>query len=129
MRSEVNIKKQEKVDITTGSLKKILDRMRNWKSPSPDLVQGFWLKNFNILHERVSLRLKECLVCRFVPSWLTRGRISLLQKDRKSRNKNLTMAWIDYKKAYDMLPHSWIIECLDLLRVAENIKSLLVNSM
>ena len=49
-------------------------------------------------------------------------------KKVKSRNKNLAMAWIDYK-AYDMVPHSWIIECLDLFRVAENIKSLLVNSM
>ena len=39
------------------------------------------------------------------------------------------MAWIDYKKAYDMVPHSWIIECLDLFGVAENIKSLLMNSM
>ena len=39
------------------------------------------------------------------------------------------MAWIDYKKAYDMVPHSWIIECLDLFGVAENIKSLLVNSV
>ena len=50
-------------------------------------------------------------------------------KEVKSRNKNLAMAWIDYKKAYDMVPHSWIIECLDLFGVAENIKSLLVNSM
>ena len=39
------------------------------------------------------------------------------------------MAWIDYKKANDMAPHSWIIECLDLLEVAENIQSLLVNSI
>ena len=39
------------------------------------------------------------------------------------------MAWIDHKKAYDMVLHSWIIECLDLFGVAENIKSLLVNSM
>ena len=39
------------------------------------------------------------------------------------------MAWIDYKKAYDMVPHSWIIECLDLFGVVENVKSLLVNSM
>ena len=39
------------------------------------------------------------------------------------------MAWIDYKKAYDMVPHSWILECLNLFGVAENIKSLLVNSM
>ena len=50
-------------------------------------------------------------------------------KEGKSRNKNLAMAWIDYKKAYDMVPHSWVIECLDLFGVAENIKSLLVNSM
>ena len=50
-------------------------------------------------------------------------------KGVKSRNKNLAMAWIDYKKTYDMVPHSSIIECLDLLGVAENIKSLLVNSI
>ena len=39
------------------------------------------------------------------------------------------MAWIDYKKAYDMVPHSCIIEYLDLFGVAENIKSLLVISI
>ena len=73
---KVNVKKQEKIDI-----KKILDRMPNWKSPGPDLVQGFWLKNFRCLHERVPLQLKECLDSRSVPSWLTRGMTSLLQKD------------------------------------------------
>ena len=195
--SEVNVKKEEKIDITTGSLKSILGMMPNWKSPVPDLVQGFWLMNFSSLHEKVRLQLKECLDSGFVPSWLTRGRTSLLQKDKskgnvasnyrpitclplmwklltglianqiyahldqekllpeeqkgcrkgsrgtndllyinravikdlKSRNKNLAMAWIDYKKAYDMVPHSWIVECLDLFGVADNIKSLLVNSM
>ena len=50
-------------------------------------------------------------------------------KEVKSRDKNLAMAWIDYKKAYDMIPHSWVRECLDLFGVAENIKSLLANSM
>ena len=66
---------------------------------------------------------------------VSRGTNDLLDIDRavikelKSRNKNLAMAWIDYKKVYDMIPHSWIIECLDLFRVAENIKSLLVNSL
>ena len=49
-------------------------------------------------------------------------------KEVKSRNKNLAMAWIDYEKAYDMVPHSWIRECLDFFGVAEKIKSLLVNS-
>ena len=36
LQSEINVKKQEKIDITTGSLKKILGRMPNWKSPGPD---------------------------------------------------------------------------------------------
>ena len=64
----------------------------------------------------------------------SRGTNDLLYIDRavirkiKPRNKNLAMTWIDYKKAC-MIPHWWIIECLDLFGVAENIKSLLVNSM
>ena len=41
LRSEVNVKIEEKIDITAGSLKKILGRMPNWKSPGADLVQGF----------------------------------------------------------------------------------------
>ena len=86
MRGEVNVKKQEKIDITTGSLKKILGRMPNWKSPGPYLVQRFWLKNFSSLHEGVRLQLKECLDSGFVPSLLTRERTSLLQKDKSKGN-------------------------------------------
>ena len=61
----------------------------------------------------------------------SRGTNDLLYIDRavvikevKSRDKNLAMAWVGYKKAYDMVRHLWIIECLDLFGVAENIKSL-----
>ena len=60
--------------------------MANWKSPSPDFVRGFWLKSFSSLHERVMLQLKECLDSGFAPSWLTRGRTSLLQKDKSKGN-------------------------------------------
>ena len=65
----------------------------------------------------------------------SRGTNDLLYIDRavikevKSRNRNLAMAWIDYKKADDMVQQSMIMECLDLFGVAENIKSVLVNSM
>ena len=86
LRSEFNVKKQEKIGITTGILKRILGRMPNWKSPGPDLVQGFWLKNFSSLHKRVRLQLKECLDSGFVPSWLTRGKTLLLQKDKSKGN-------------------------------------------
>ena len=27
------------------------------------------------------------------------------------------MAWIDYKKAYDMVPNRWISECLEIFSI------------
>ena len=39
------------------------------------------------------------------------------------------MGWIIYKKAYDMVSHSWIKVCLELFGVAQNVKILLLNSM
>ena len=53
---------------------------------------------------------------------------SAVIREVRSRKKNLAVAWIAYE-AYDMVPHSWIKECLDLFGVAENIRALLVNSM
>ena len=43
----------------------------------------------------------------------------MILNDSKRRQKNLAMAWVDYKKAYDMVPHSWIVECLQLAQVPE----------
>ena len=45
----------------------------------------------------------------------------MVLKEAKRRKKNLAMAWIDYRKAYDMLPHSWMLECLKDLGVNEEI--------
>ena len=39
------------------------------------------------------------------------------------------MAWIDYKKAYDMVPHSWILKCLEMVGAAKNMISIISNSM
>ena len=41
---------------------------------------------------------------------------------RKGR-KNLSMIWLDYKKAYDLVPHSWILEALRLAKIPEQIIS------
>jgi hypothetical protein len=51
----------------------------------------------------------------------------ILNDARKGRS--LSMAWIDYKKAYDMVPHSWLLEVIDMLGVAGNVSELLKNSM
>ena len=42
--------------------------------------------HFSSLYEGVRLQLKECSDNGFVPSWLTRGRTSLLQKDKSKDN-------------------------------------------
>ena len=50
-------------------------------------------------------------------------------RDCKRRSTNLAMAWIDYRKEHDMIPHNWISEYLEVFGVAENTKNFLVNSM
>ena len=39
------------------------------------------------------------------------------------------MAWIDFKKAFDMVPNSWLIKCLELFGVADNIRALINSSI
>ena len=39
------------------------------------------------------------------------------------------MAWIDYKKAYDFVLHSWISECIKLFGIANNVRNFLEKSM
>ena len=53
----------------------------------------------------------------------------MILRERRIRNKNIAVTWIDYKKAYDMVPHSWIVECLGLVWVSEQIKHFLSESM
>ena len=52
----------------------------------------------------------------------------ILQNCRK-RKTNLSMAWVDYKKAYDMVPHSWIIDTMGMVGLADNIIGLIKQSM
>ena len=51
----------------------------------------------------------------------------MLEARRKRRF--LGMAWVDYKKAYDMVPHSWLMEVVEMMGVADNVRLLLGDSM
>ena len=57
----------------------------------------------------------------------SRGTAELLYIDQhildesKTRRKNLAMVWIDYKKAYDMVPHSWIINSLKMYKISNEV--------
>ena len=53
----------------------------------------------------------------------------MVLRHARTNQRNLAMTWIDYKKAYDMVPHSWREECLNTFGIAENIKKLRSESM
>ena len=50
-------------------------------------------------------------------------------EDARRRHRNLSMAWIDYKKAFDSVPHSWIKRCLDLYKIDDNLRTFLSSQM
>ena len=197
LKEEIKTERQNDVVITREKVEKVVNEMPNWKSPGPDLVQGFWLKRFTNLHERITMQLNECLRKGIVPKWMTKGRTILIIKDPqkgsvpsnyrpitclamcwksltgilageicsfmenqnalpeeqkgsrkgcrgcldllyidkkimkevKQRKKNIAMCWLDYRNAFDLVPHSWLNECLSMFGVAENVKDLLINSM
>ena len=192
-----HVERQENLDITTEDVKKMLGKVPNWKSPGPDGVQGFWIKNLKSLHKRTAQFLQECLDKGETPKWMTTGRTALIMKDpakgnqpgnyrpitclplmwktltgvladklyvhlenqavigdeqkgcrrstrgakdhlmldktilrdSKKRSTNLAIGWIDYQKAYDLLPHSWIIETMKLTGMAKNVTELISISM
>ena len=39
------------------------------------------------------------------------------------------MAWIDYKKAYDMVPQSWIVHCLKMYKIPYQIVQFMEKTM
>ena len=39
------------------------------------------------------------------------------------------MAWTDYKKTYDFVPHSWINGCIKLFGIADNVRNFLEKRM
>ena len=47
----------------------------------------------------------------------------------KSRKKNLSTAWIDYRKAFDSVPHSWILRCLEMYKISPTLINFLKTSM
>ena len=65
----------------------------------------------------------------------SRGTAELLYTDQhilnesKTGQKNLAMACIDYKKAYDMVPHSWIINSLKMYKISYEVINFIDKTM
>ena len=50
-------------------------------------------------------------------------------RDCRKRHTNLEITWIDYKKAYDMVPHPWILERLEHVQVSDSILEFVKRTM
>jgi hypothetical protein len=188
---------QSKIEITPADLEKQLRKTPRWKAPGPDGIQGFWIKKFTALHDRIRRQLQACIDTNTTPKSMTEGRTVLIMKDASKgpvpsnfrpitclpimykiltgivadkiyehldnnkyipteqkgchrrtqgckdhllldksitenshkRHKNLRMAWIDYQKAYDMVPHSWIKKSLELVGTNPIVSKWLENAM
>jgi hypothetical protein len=191
------VEKQNNINIMLEDVKNRIKTVSNWKAPGPDGVQGYWIKKFLALHDKITFYLQKCLDEGNCPEWMTTGRTVLIIKDpskgnlpgnyrpitclplmwklltgiisdklyehlesqniigneqmgcrrctrgtkdhlmldkaimtdSKKRKTNLAMCWVDYQKAYDLVPHTWIIKALQLTGAAKNICNLLKNSM
>ena len=53
----------------------------------------------------------------------------MITENCKKKKKNLSMSWIDYRKAYDSVPHSWILKALQMYRCNEKLIKFMETSM
>ena len=53
----------------------------------------------------------------------------MIVRNCKKRLTSLVVAWIDYRKAYDMVLHSWIEKCMNMFGVAISVRSVISKSM
>ena len=54
--------------------------------------------------------------------------MAISQQVRRSR-KDLSACWIDYKKAYDSVPHAWLMRVLELYKVDITLRTFLLSCM
>ena len=172
-------------DFTVEELRVNIIRAANWKSPGPDKLPNFWIKQFTNLHTPMAKPYSQIMQDpSLTPEWLVEGTTNLFPKKKetwipknyssiaclpttfkiltsvitdrlynhlekesimtpeqregkkdcygckdqlminnvilencKKKKKNLSTAWIDYKKAFDSASHSWILACLRMYKI------------
>ena len=53
----------------------------------------------------------------------------MLMENCQKNHRNLSMAWIDYRKAFDSVPHGWILRALDIFKLSPTIINFLQHNM
>ena len=103
----------------------------NLSSPYVEITYRYYFRGYVLFHGSENLLPEEQKGCRR-KSKGTKDQLLIdktILKDYRKRRTNLAKAWIDYRKAYDFVPHSWILECLNMLGIADNVRSFLEKRM
>ena len=184
-------------DISLDEFQTALRKTSSWKSPGPDAVPNFWLKQLTALHHHLLNAYNQVIEqSENLPDWFTTAQTYLPPKNKdtenpqnyrpiaclstsykvltsiltersythitkndiipeeqrgcarnsygckdqllinkviiedcKKKKKNLSMAWIDYRKAYDSVPHGWILKTLQMYRFNEKLIKFMEASM
>ena len=53
----------------------------------------------------------------------------MILENAKTKQKHLSTAWIDYKKASDSVSHTWVLHCLKTFNVSPILINFLRTSM
>jgi hypothetical protein len=69
-------------------------------------------QKLNILNEEQKDCVKECFGCKEQLIIDT-----VIMEQARKNNRNIYTAFIDYKKAYDSVPHSWLIKILKIYKI------------
>jgi hypothetical protein len=69
-------------------------------------------QKLNILNEEQKGYVKECFGCKEQLIIDT-----VIMEQARKNNRNIYTAFIDYKKAYDSVPHSWLIKILKVYKI------------
>ncbi|XP_059045798.1 uncharacterized protein LOC131841493 [Achroia grisella] len=133
------------ITITEEDVVAAICRAPNWKSPGIDGLQHYWLKAFSashtltsVLSAKISRHVYENKILSSAQNGCrggSRGSKELLLIDAvagqvvKRNRRNFSAAWIDYKKAFDSVPHSWLRRILELYKIDGTVRVFLETCM
>ena len=96
-----------------------------WKLMTGTIAESIY--NFLDVNDKLPVEQNECTK----KSTGTKDQLltdKRILRDCRNRRTNLGIAWIHYNKAY-MVPHSWILESLELVQASKNIHKFVKRSM
>ncbi|XP_030767083.1 uncharacterized protein LOC115890869 [Sitophilus oryzae] len=80
-KKQMKTPKMPEFQITTELVKKQARKSKNWSTPGPDEIHGYWLKHLTKLHERLAGQFNTVLDDPTDYQWLTLGKTFLIMKD------------------------------------------------